>query len=145
MKTKYCIFFGAGSAFLACNLFASLGFGETKNEEDAQQSTRCDCLTASPTAEQRPISTTQKVRPSWGEFFLEYSRGRSEPTRADLRFRYGDTDLTFHDVRFADRSFYPDNSTIPHEPLKRLGNLHFVDAVKSATEPYYGIRLFYFF
>ena len=77
--------------------------------------------------------------------YIEYNRGRSFPTRADLNVIYGETDLVFFDVRFGDKSFFPDNSILPNAFFRPLSRLRIRDAVKAFTEPYYGIRLFHFF
>ena len=78
--------------------------------------------------------------------YIEYNRGASFPTRAQIGIDYpGFYELTFHDVRMIGNSFYPDNSILPNAFIWPLleGKLR---ASKNAfTEPYYGLRFTHFF
>jgi hypothetical protein len=76
---------------------------------------------------------------------FEYNRGFSFPNRSDVVITTGAGETRFHDVRLEGSSFYPDGSIIPNAFIKPLLNLHFGDALKAFTEPYYGIRFFHFF
>ena len=88
------------------------------------------------------------VHPGQGSItrnYIEYNRGMSFPTYSDVRFIYQNHDFTLQNLHLEDESFFPDGSIIPNAFLKHLFNLKFGDAIKSFTEPYYGIRFFHFF
>jgi len=104
-----------------------------------------ECKPCSQPPEPSDTPREPAAKPTLGDFFVEYSRGFSTETSGDLMLKYDDTDYTFHAVAYEDRSFYPDNGVIPNAFLVPLGNGDIVAAVKATTEPYYGIRLFYFF
>lgn len=72
--------------------------------------------------------------------YFEYNRGKSFATRADLQLDWNGNSLLFHQVRFEDDSFFPDNFIIPNAFLRPLVQLRFADALKAFTEPYYGYR-----
>ena len=77
--------------------------------------------------------------------YFEYNRGMSSPVIAQIRINYpGFFDYTFHDVIMYDYSFFPDNSIIPNAFIDNLFSGDIVGAVKSFTEPYYGIRFYHF-
>jgi len=77
--------------------------------------------------------------------YLEYNRGASVVTRSSPRLEYGANDLRFHDVRFDDRSFFPDDSVFPNAFFKPLLRLQLHKAMDAFTEPYYGVRFIHFF
>ncbi|HMA99466.1 MAG TPA: hypothetical protein VKS21_00630 [Spirochaetota bacterium] len=77
--------------------------------------------------------------------YIDYNRGLSLPTHADIHIKApGRFDLMFKHVYLEDRSFFPDNSLFPAAFFKNLLQFKLVDAVKGATEPYYGIRFIHF-
>ncbi len=76
--------------------------------------------------------------------YIEYNRGWSSPTNTDIKFSSKDLNFEIKDVHLIDNSFFPDNSIIPNAFIKPLLKLDIVGAIKSTTEPYYGIRVFYF-
>ena len=78
--------------------------------------------------------------------YIEYNRGMSFPTTAQLGIQYpGHYDLTFHDVRMVANSFYPDDFIIPNAFFWPLFEGRFGDVLGAFTEPYYGIRIYHFF
>ncbi len=79
-----------------------------------------------------------------GTFYIQYNRGWSSSTVADIRFESTDFFLEFENVKMENNSFFPDNSIIPNAFIKPLLKLDIVSAIKATTEPYYSIRMFYF-
>jgi hypothetical protein len=77
-------------------------------------------------------------------FYVEYARGKSFPTYADLAIKYDNHGYKFHNLYLEDDSFFPDNSIIPKAFLEPLIKFKFNDALKAFTEPYYSYRFIYF-
>lgn len=77
--------------------------------------------------------------------YIEYSRGASFPTRAQIEISYpGFYDLAFHDVRMIGNSFYPDNSIFPNAFIGPLIKGKLRAAKDAFTEPYYNVRFTHF-
>ena len=76
--------------------------------------------------------------------YIEYDRGMSSHTSANIQLITQTQYLTFYNVHLIDNSFFPDNSIIPNAFFKPLFKGNIVGAVKATTEPYYGIRIYYF-
>ncbi len=77
-------------------------------------------------------------------FYIEYNRGISSHTSANIQLITQNQNLTFYNVSLIDNSFFPDNSIFPNAFFKPLFKGDIVGAVKATTEPYYGIRLYHF-
>jgi len=82
--------------------------------------------------------------PRMTRFYVEYSRGKSFPTHADVSLTYDNHRYTLYNMYLEDESFFPDDSIIPNAFVKPLLKLKFGDALKAFTEPYYSYRLVYF-
>lgn len=94
-------------------------------------------------AAKRPINRSLERPPT--RTYIEYSRGKSFPTRSDIAFKYyNNYNYKFHDVYLQDESFFPDDSIIPNAFLSPLFDLRIGDALDAFTEPYYSIRLIHF-
>lgn len=77
--------------------------------------------------------------------YIEYSRGKSFPTRSDISLKYyNNYNYRFHGVYLEDESFFPDDSILPNAFFSPLFDLRFGDALDAFTEPYYSIRLIHF-
>ena len=77
--------------------------------------------------------------------YIDYNRGASFPSHSDVDIITPAGETRFHDVQLEGKSFFEDNSIIPHAFVKPLLHGKFGDALNAFTEPYYGYRFHHFF
>lgn len=142
MKYKFKFFsfmlFASFITFSSLNAESSENSNENKKEENSSKN--------SSTEKSSPEEILEKSRKNsrMTYYFIEYGRGASSKTVADLEIKYKDTELHFHNL-----AMMPEEYTWAESNTKVFGKISegapLSEIISSMTEPYYSIRFHRFF